>query len=253
MTIPSKDVRTDPPTEGASGASGTDAGAHALELEELAYALSHDLSAPLRAILGFAQLLDEECGDELSGDARLFVTNMTDGARRLGNQLRALVTYLRLPPVEAPEAVPLTRILTAVEGQLADALEGAHVTIAPLPVVAGDASQLRLLFLHLFDNALKFRGDGPARITVDVEEVDERAIISVMDQGIGFEPRLASRAIGLFRQLHPSGAYDGVGMGLAICRSVVANHGGELMVETAPGKGARFAFALPLAKRRAAT
>jgi light-regulated signal transduction histidine kinase (bacteriophytochrome) len=129
---------------------------------------------------------------------------------------------------------------------LADQIEesGAVIKAAPLPVVCGDMEQMTVLFLNLLSNALKYRKkDVAPRIEVQAERLSGQWVISVRDNGIGFEQQYAKRIFGLFKRLHKE-EYPGTGLGLAICQRIVARYGGRIWAEGSPNEGASFHFSL---------
>jgi signal transduction histidine kinase len=111
--------------------------------------------------------------------------------------------------------------------------------------VRGDEQQLGLVLQNLLSNALKFRGPQPPRVHLSVRQDGQYWVFSVRDNGIGLDPRHAERVFGAFQRLHAGEEYQGTGIGLAICKKIVERHGGRIWVESQPGKGAIFLFALP--------
>jgi light-regulated signal transduction histidine kinase (bacteriophytochrome) len=129
--------------------------------------------------------------------------------------------------------------------QLAIEESGAEVTAGPLPTVIGDEIQLVQVFQNLISNAIKFRSERPIRVQVGAERAEGEWQFWVRDNGIGIEPEYAERLFLLFQRLHRGKEYPGTGIGLAICKKIVERHGGRIWVESEPGKGSTFYFALP--------
>jgi two-component system, chemotaxis family, sensor kinase Cph1 len=125
---------------------------------------------------------------------------------------------------------------------------GAKVEHEPMPVVPADASQIRQVFQNLIGNALKFRGDRVPEIFVRAKMQENQWKISVQDNGIGIQAQFNRRIFQIFQRLHTRKQYPGTGIGLAICKKVVERHGGNIWVESEPGKGATFHFTLPLSQ-----
>jgi light-regulated signal transduction histidine kinase (bacteriophytochrome) len=218
------------------------------ELERFAYIVSHDLKEPLRAITGFSDLLQRRLGSGLDTDSRQYLDYIVGGARTLQAMIDGLLEYSRAgAAVDEPQQVDMDHVLSTLMTQLAPAVSAAKASIAvePLPSVRGDSARLSRLFRELIDNALKFHGDHPAQVRIGAEDAGSQWLFSVSDQGIGIEPRQQQRIFEVFQRLHDRGKYDGIGIGLAVCRRIVESHGGRLWVESGDGRGARFLFTLP--------
>jgi len=219
------------------------------ELEQFAYVASHDLSAPLRAVAGFSQLLAVRYRGRLDANADEFITHMQEGVDRMQRIIDDLLTYSRVGrSASAAEPVDLEAVaagtLRALAAAAADA--GAEVEIGPLPTVVGDEVQLGQLLQNLISNALKFRApDRPARVRVSGERFVGGWALAVADNGIGVDPAHEDRIFKMFQRLHTRDAYEGTGIGLAVCRRIVEQHGGRIWLEPTPGGGATFRFTLP--------
>jgi light-regulated signal transduction histidine kinase (bacteriophytochrome) len=137
----------------------------------------------------------------------------------------------------------LRRALSGLRTAIAEA--GATVTHDPLPVLPADDTQLAQLLQNLIGNALKFRADATPHIHVSAAEAEDHWDFGVHDNGIGIEPQYFERIFMVFQRLHNKGEYPGTGIGLAICKKVVERHGGRIWVESKPGEGSSFRFALP--------
>jgi light-regulated signal transduction histidine kinase (bacteriophytochrome) len=136
----------------------------------------------------------------------------------------------------------LARVLTDLQLVLADAK--AEVTHDPLPTVQGDETRLGQVFHNLIGNALKFCGQDPPRIHVSVQRDGDHWRFTVQDNGIGIDPQQATRVFQVFQRLHTRKEYTGTGIGLAICKKIVEQHGGRIWVESTPGEGATFYFTI---------
>jgi signal transduction histidine kinase len=223
------------------------------DLREFAYVASHDLSEPLRMITSYLQLLQRRYGDRLDDDADQFIDFAVDGAQRMRTLIDDLLAYSRLEraplearPVDTRETVDQT--LRALAASLEEA--EAEVKVDRLPVVAGDPVQLGQVFQNLIANALKFRNGKAPHVEVAAERDDTGWRFTVADNGIGIDPDHAERVFKMFQRLHTREAYEGTGIGLAICRRIVDRHGGRIWVEPNPGGGSRFVFTLPDADDR---
>jgi len=218
------------------------------DLEQFAYAASHDLKEPLRMVTSYLQLLEKRYGDRLDGDAVEFLNYAVDGARRMGMLIQDLLDYSRVSTRGKPfRATDLNAVMDVALSDLQLAIEesGAAVTHDELPTVAADSSQMRQLFQNLLGNAIKFRGDAPPRVHVGVRRQDGEWAFSFRDNGIGIAPEYHDRVFGVFQRLHGRSEYPGTGIGLAICEKIVSRHGGRIWVESEPGLGATFFFSLP--------
>ncbi|HEY8738995.1 MAG TPA: ATP-binding protein [Candidatus Dormibacteraeota bacterium] len=218
------------------------------ELDTFSYSVSHDLRAPLRAILGFSAILAESHHQELSSEGNRFVALIHENAGLMGRLVDSLLALSRLGRHEIRLQAVSPRPLAE---RAVDKTRAAHpnarvqVTVADLPAVRADADLLELVFLTLIDNAVKFSAGRPrARVRVGCDKKSEPATFFVRDNGIGFDPRYVDKIFGVFQRLVRPQDYDGVGSGLAIARRVVERHGGRLWAESAPGEGATFFFTL---------
>lgn len=220
------------------------------ELERFAYVASHDLQEPLRMVSSYTQLLSRRYKGKLGADADEFITYAVDGATRMQTLINDLLAYSRVgsKPKEFA-AVNCEQVLANVLHDLQRTLEtrGARVEHDPLPTVLGDAVQLGQLFQNLLGNATKFsRPDAPPRVEVRVLRRSKGWWrFAVTDNGIGIDPQYFERIFLVFQRLHHKQDYPGTGIGLAICKRIVERHGGQLWVESEPGKGSSFLFTLP--------
>ena len=219
-------------------------------LDALGYSLSHDLRAPLRAIEGYLQALVEDFGTHLPLEARDVVSRIQQASHVVESRVDAL---LRLSQVSGTTPVVECCDLAAIAAPIVDDLRTASpgrqavVTIAPAMLVDGDPALLGIVLENLLANAWKFtRTCETAVIDVDYRREPERVVVSVRDNGIGFDMAQAHRLGVPFQRLHAGSAYEGTGIGLASTIRILARHGGRLWAESAPGQGATFAFSLPL-------
>ena len=217
------------------------------ELQQLAYAASHDLKEPLRAVTGYLRLLESRFGEALDGDGHRFIAGAVEGAERMDAMVSGLLAYSRAGSVELHlEQVDAGELVEEVLESLraAGELDGAEVLVGDLPLARADRGQLRTVFSELIANALKFRGQAKPRIRIGADATLDGWSFSVEDNGIGIDPALATRVFQVFGRLHTREEYEGTGMGLAVCRTAVERHGGAIGVEPAEGGGSRFEFTL---------
>jgi signal transduction histidine kinase len=223
------------------------------ELRQFAAIVSHDLQEPLRMVTSYLQRLAQRSRRKLDAEAEECIDYAVDGAARMQTLIQDLLTYSRngghgLALATHDSDALLVRVLHDL--QVAIVESGAEITRAPLPVVQADAQQLGLVFQNLIGNALKFHGEVAPRIHVSAQREGQQWRFAVQDQGIGLDPRQAERIFQVFQRLHTQREYPGTGMGLAICKKIVEQHGGRIWVESEPGKGASFFFTLPAAEER---
>jgi PAS domain S-box-containing protein len=217
------------------------------ELEQFLCAASHDLREPLRTVQSYVQFLAKRYETALDADAKEFINYAVQGVGRMDALIQSLLAYSSISAsVRKFESVDLEAVLNRTLTKLSRAIEGSEgvVTCDPLPTVMGDRVQLRQLLHHLLSNAIKFRGDQPLRVHIGAEQKEEEYVLSVKDNGIGFDQEYSDRIFGVFKRLHPSDEYAGTGMGLTLCRKIVERHGGRIWAESAAGQGATIYFAI---------
>ncbi|CAM2161564.1 histidine kinase [Paraburkholderia sacchari] len=217
------------------------------DLEQFAYVASHDLQEPLRAVAGPLQLLQRRYQGQLDARADEFIGHAVD-ATRMQTLIDDLLAYSRVGRSGA--AHQLTECARALDQALKSLsvglLEsGATINRGELPTVIANPTQVALLFQNLVGNALKFRRrDIPAQIDVEAVRDGKDWVISVRDNGIGIDPQYFERIFLIFQRLHTRTEYPGTGIGLALCRRIVEQHGGRIWVESVPGTGTAFFFTL---------
>ncbi|HEX4613255.1 MAG TPA: PAS domain-containing protein [Urbifossiella sp.] len=219
------------------------------ELEEFAYAASHDLQEPLRKIQTYGTRLRDKARDRLDDDNRDRLDRMMASAGRMAKLIDDLLAYSRVTTrAKAFAPVDLTAALADALDDLAARVEqaGGAVTAGPLPTVPADPGQMRQLFQNLVGNALKFHRPGvPPAVSVTAAQTEAGWAITVADNGIGFEDRHATRIFQVFQRLHGREEYEGTGVGLAVCKKIVDRHGGTITAHGRPGEGATFVVTLP--------
>lgn len=218
------------------------------ELEQFAYIASHDLKEPLRMVSSYVQLLAVRYKGRLEKDADEFMDFALDGAFRMEVMITDLLEYSRVQTKAKPfEKIECeTALAEAVRNlQMAVQENGAFITHDPLPAIKADPSQIVRVFQNLIGNAIKFRKpEEPPKIHVASEDRGNKWIFSVRDNGIGIEPASKEMIFTIFQRLHGR-KYPGTGIGLAICKRIIERHGGEIWVESEPGKGSVFYFTIP--------
>ncbi len=211
-------------------------------LEQFAYAVSHDLQAPIRSISSYAAVLRDEHAPSLDDEARACVVRIEKSAVHMAELVRDLLEYARVGSRGAEfKAVALDVVLDRALANLSGELsrQSAEVSREPLPKVQGDEVQLVQLFQNLVGNAIKFHGEAAPRVHIAARREGEAWIVSVADNGIGVAPEYHERIFRVFERLHSGDAYPGTGIGLATCKRVVERHGGHIWLESTEGQGPR--------------
>ncbi len=218
------------------------------DLEQFAYVATHDLQEPLRMVSSYLQLLERRYKGKLDSDADTFIGYAVEGASRMKHLIDDLLAYSRVStrgrePVPTDCNVVLDHVLANLQIAIQDSQ--ASVTREPLPTVQGDSVQLEQLFQNLVANAIKFHGDQPPEVRIAAKREGREWVFSVRDNGIGIDPKYFERIFVIFQRLHTREDYPGTGIGLAVAKRIVERHGGRMWVESEPGQGATFFFALP--------
>jgi signal transduction histidine kinase len=218
------------------------------DLEQFAYSASHDLQEPLRMVSIFTQLLQEQFAGKLEGNADEYMRQVIRSAGKLERLLKDLRSYLTVAgEMEAgPAQADAEKILKQVAGNLSVPIEENRVRLisTPLPQVQMLEVHLEQVLQNLIGNAVKYRSDNAPEIHVSAVQDSDGWLFSVRDNGIGIDPQYAEQIFGIFKRLHSS-AYEGTGIGLALCQRIVERYGGRIWVESAPEQGATFFFTIP--------
>ena len=227
------------------------------ELEQFAYAVSHDLQEPLRIIASYLGLLQRRYGAELDERAERYIGTAVGAGERMRGMIGDLLEYSRVKRMGEPfEAVALDAVMETARENLASAIEerAAHLEVDPLPTVPGDRGQLLRLFQNLLSNAIKYGPENePPHIRVSARREGDEWAIEVADNGIGMDPADTDRIFGVFQRLHTREEYPGTGAGLALAQRIVERHGGTIRAESeGPGRGTTFHLTLPAAPGDAA-
>jgi hypothetical protein len=220
------------------------------DLEQFAYAASHDLQEPLRMVASYTQLLAERYGGKLDENADKFLGYAREGALRMQVLIRDLLAFSRVVQAGVTgKNVDCDVALEEALQSLTAAIEesGAVVTHTALPNVWADQTQMAQVFQNLIGNAIKFRNGAPPKCAVSVEKSGRNWLFSVSDNGIGIAPEDAGNIFVAFQRLHARTEYPGNGIGLAICKKIIEHYGGTIWVESQVGQGSTFKFTLPAA------
>ncbi len=220
------------------------------ELETFSYSVSHDLRAPLRAIDGYARMLEEDHGPSLDAEATRLLSVIQKNTDRMGRLIDDLLTFSRLSRKQLESTVvDMTALARAVVEDVRRDAAGAgvraRVEIHPLPAARGDHTLVRQVWANLIGNALKYSRTRPEpRVEVGVVTTAGETAYYVRDNGVGFDMAYAGKLFAVFQRLHGAEQFEGTGVGLAIVQRVVHRHGGRVWAEAAPDAGATFYFTL---------
>jgi PAS domain S-box-containing protein len=217
------------------------------DLNQFAYAASHDLQEPLRMIALYSEMLERQYTGRLDAEADRYIRFVINGAHRMEMLLKDLLAYSQAGSAAGPAApVNCASVMEKVLLNLKAAVEEnqAKVSWDRLPVVEADEIRLVQLLQNLVSNAIKYRSAEPPRVRVAAQQREYDWLFSVEDNGIGIRPEYSQQVFGIFKRLHGH-TYPGTGIGLAICQRIVERYGGRIWVESTLGKGSKFCFTLP--------
>ncbi|MGA8151214.1 MAG: PAS domain S-box protein [Terriglobales bacterium] len=219
------------------------------DLEQFAYVASHDLQEPLRMVASYTQLLAERYRGKLDENADKYIGYAVEGAVRMQTLIQDLLAFSRVGRNgQCRTLIDCNLIYDLAVQNLQAAIEESHASIRhnPLPVVTADRSQLVQLFQNLIGNAIKFRGSEAPAISISAEKQADAWTFAVADNGIGIAPDHRENIFIIFQRLHTREEYSGNGIGLAICKKIVEQHGGQIRVDSEVGRGSIFRFTIPL-------
>lgn len=223
------------------------------ELEAFSYSVSHDLRAPLRHIGGFAQLLGEQCSSALNDAGKRYLAIIIDSVTQMGRLIDDLLLFSRMGRTEMHhDRVSMSALVAEVRQELATQLQGRNVAweVGPLPEVEGDRSMLKLVWVNLISNAVKYsRPREQAQISIGCARKNGELEFYVRDNGAGFDMEYAGKLFGVFQRLHRADEFEGTGVGLANVQRIVSRHGGRTRAQGKVNRGATFYFTLPIPRR----
>ena len=220
------------------------------ELEAFAYSVSHDLRAPVRHITGFTELLQKHADPVLDDTSRRHIAKVLDSSKRMGNLIDDLLAFSRISRSERQNAtVGLQQLVEQVVNDTQQETAKRNITwrVGALPTCYGDPAMLRLVFVNLISNAVKFTRNQP-RADIEIGSLNGRKneiVVFVKDNGVGFDMNYKDKLFGVFQRLHSQEAFEGTGIGLATVQRIVSRHGGEVWAESSIDNGASFFVALP--------
>src|SRR5262249_17255727 len=221
------------------------------ELEAFAYSASHDLRAPLRHVISYAELLQKQASSLLDDKSQRYMKRILEAAKKMANLIDDLLGFSRVGRVETSKTrVDLGQLVREIVAELGEETSGRDIgwKIDALPLCHGDRSMLKLVLINLISNAVKFtRMRTRAEIEIGCTDSKSEIEVFVRDNGTGFDMQYVDKLFGVFQRLHRSGEFEGTGIGLATVQRIVQRHGGTVRCEAVVDQGAAFYFSLPKA------
>lgn len=218
------------------------------ELEAFAYAVSHDLRAPLRSMSGFSQILQDSAPEGLDEKSRDYLRRIRDASLRMSTLIEDLLSLSRISSSELnPRSTNLSQIATEAAATVRDRYPGRQVNlvIEPGMSVHGDTRLLRIAMENLLDNAWKYTSTTQSpRVTVGMQATGNGNVYFVRDNGVGFDMAYSAKLFGPFQRLHAESQFPGTGIGLVTVQRIVSRHGGRIWAEAQLDHGATFYFTL---------
>jgi PAS domain S-box-containing protein len=222
------------------------------ELEAFSYSVSHDLRTPLRAIIGFSQILREDYSDRLDEEGRRLLNNISRNTKMMGELIDDLLKFSKLSRLEKIDtAVDMLHLVQIVIDHLEEVWNKKRYTfiVSDVPPCSGDDSMLKQVWTNLIDNAMKYASKS-AEPTIEIGGTADEETITyyVKDNGVGFDMKYAGNLFGVFQRLHTTEQFEGTGLGLALVQRIIHKHNGTVWAEASPDKGATFYFTIPNTK-----
>jgi PAS domain S-box-containing protein len=219
------------------------------ELEAFTYSVSHDLRAPLRGIIGFTAILEEDYSNKLDAEAVRITSVIKQNTLKMGHLIDDLLSFSRMGRQEISKTeINMNHMVAEIRKELAAEKNDPVIVwkINPLPKVQGDNNTLRQVWINLLSNAIKYSANNKLpKIEVGGFAQDGQVVFYVRDNGVGFDEEYKDKLFKVFQRLHSSDEFEGTGVGLAIVEKIISRHGGKVWAEGKIGKGASFYFSLP--------
>jgi light-regulated signal transduction histidine kinase (bacteriophytochrome) len=222
---------------------------HLREIEQFSFIASHDLQEPLLTVTNFTRLMKDEYWDRLDENGHQYIDYINGATNRMQLLVKGLMDYSLLGRDSLKTSIDCEKMIGEVLSDLAETIEktNALVVVRKLPVVYGYEDELKLLFRNLISNALKYRKSGlDPVITISALNHGKDWIFSVKDNGIGILEKDMEKVFVIFKRMHNRDQYEGIGIGLALCKKIVELHGGNIWVESTLNDGSMFKFTIPL-------
>jgi PAS domain S-box-containing protein len=220
------------------------------ELEAFSYSVSHDLRAPLRAVNGYARIMEEDYSDILDEEGRRLLKVIKDSGTRMGTLIDDLLGFSRLGRKEINKSLIDMNLL--VENIIKESRESSEhdtrIEVEQLLPVSGDFALLNHVMVNLISNAVKYSSKNKRpHVVISSRKENKEIIYSIRDNGVGFDMRYAHKLFGVFQRLHSGDEFQGTGVGLAIVQRIINKHGGKVWAQAKLNEGATFSFSIPQA------
>ena len=219
------------------------------ELESFSYSVSHDLRAPLRAVDGYARILEEDYGIHFDAEGKRLLEVIKYNAKKMGNLIDELLSFSRLGKKDLKKTdLNMNELVEAALYEIEKSTShNAVVKIEKLHPVKGDYGLINQVVVNLLSNAIKYSSkvEKPF-VEISAEKTDSEVVYIVKDNGVGFDMKYVDKLFGVFERLHTKDEFEGTGVGLAIVQRIIAKHGGRVFAKSEKDKGATFRFSLPI-------
>jgi light-regulated signal transduction histidine kinase (bacteriophytochrome) len=217
------------------------------ELEAFSYSVSHDLRAPLRSVIGYSQMLEEDYFEKLDEGGRRSLKVIRQNAARMNNLIDDLLEFSKLSGKELLKSkIDTEKLVKNILDEMKSSVQKVEISVNPLPPVFADSKLFSQVWINLISNAIKYSSKKAAPL-VEIGSYREEnvTVFYVKDNGAGFDMKYVDKLFGVFQRLHKVDEFEGTGVGLALVYRIVAKHGGRIWAEAKVNEGATFYFSLP--------
>ena len=216
-------------------------------MEAFTYSVSHDLRAPLRGIVGFTTILEEEYASKMDAEARRLTGVIKKNTLKMGQLIDELLNFSKVDKQEFFKAeINMMALVEEILDGLQPKPEKIHWQLQTLPCILGDVNSIRQVWINLILNAVKYSGNKPdPAIEIGHYQREEEHVFFVKDNGVGFDEQYKDKLFKVFQRLHSAKDFEGTGVGLAIVDKIITKHGGKVWAEGQENNGAVFSFSLP--------
>lgn len=220
------------------------------EIEAFTYSVSHDLRAPLRGIIGYTTILEEDYASHLDDEGKRITAAIISNTQKMGHLIDDLLAFSRLNKQElAKTTIETSELVNQIIENIIHSQpeKQIHWELGELPEIKADLNTIRQVWINLLQNAVKYSGKKSLQqIQISGKKENDRIVFKVSDNGVGFDPRYSHKLFKVFQRLHADEEFEGTGVGLALVHKIIQRHGGTVWAESTPGEGASFYFSLPV-------